>query len=184
MSAAGPKGIPLVPPPARIGGDPETPLHVALVEPEIPPNTGNIARLCAGIGAWLHLVEPLGFDLDSRKLHRAGLDYWPGVKLSLHPDFESFAARLALDHTYFFSARTGRSYFEASYRPGDVLVFGRETTGLGAERRERFSDRLVRIPIGSAIRSLNLSNAVAVAAFEALRQTGRWPRTGDEPEGG
>lgn len=164
-----------MPPPARIGGDAETALHVALVEPEIPPNTGSVARMCAGIGAWLHLIEPLGFALDSRKLQRAGLDYWPNVKLSVHPDFESFAARLAVERSYFFSARTGQRYTDASYQAGDVLVFGRESTGLGAERRERFAERLVRIPIGSAIRSLNLSNAVAVASFEVLRQTGRWP---------
>jgi tRNA (cytidine/uridine-2'-O-)-methyltransferase len=149
------------------------PLHVVLVEPEIPPNTGSIARLCAGTGAWLHLVEPLGFDLDHRKVKRAGLDYWPSVRLSVHRSWQALAQDLPWERTWLFSARaTSRGFHEVRYERGSVLVFGRETKGLPSELVDRAPDRLLRIPTTGSIRSLNLAQAAAVGVFEVLRQVG------------
>lgn len=149
------------------------PLHVVLVEPEIPPNTGSIARLCAGTDAWLHLVEPLGFDLDHRKVKRAGLDYWPAVRLSVHQNWRALAEALPWERTWLFSARaTSRAFHEVQYERGSVLVFGRETKGLPSELIERAPDRLLRIPTTDSIRSLNLAQAAAVGVFEVLRQVG------------
>lgn len=148
-------------------------VHVVLVEPEIPPNTGSIARLCAGTGAWLHLVEPLGFDLDHRKVKRAGLDYWPSVRLSVHRGWRELEAALPWERTWLFSARAPSIRFdEVEYSEGAVLVFGCETRGLPSELTSRHEDRLIRIPIDSAIRSLNLAQAAAVGVFEVLRQIG------------
>ena len=155
--------------PEQIGGG-NGPIHLVLVEPEIPPNTGNVARLCAAIGAWLHLVEPLGFDLDHRKVKRAGLDYWPAVRLSVHPSLEALIKRLSLEHLFAFSTHAKTPYTSIQYPPGSVLLFGSETSGLPRDAREQLKDRLVRIPVRDAVRSLNLSNAVAVAAYEAVRQ--------------
>lgn len=143
---------------------------MVLVEPLIPPNTGNVARLCAATGAWLHLVEPLGFDLDHRKLKRAGLDYWPDVRLSVYADFEALAARLHQPSAVFFSKLAERTYTDVDYGDGPVLVFGRETTGLDPTLRRRYRDRMARIPIRPAVRSLNLSNAVAIAVYEVMRR--------------
>ncbi|MBN1946832.1 MAG: tRNA (cytidine(34)-2'-O)-methyltransferase [Bradymonadales bacterium] len=164
--------ITTVPPPKGIGGRPVRELHVVLVEPQIPPNTGNIARLCAATGAWLHLVRPLAFDLDHAKLKRAGLDYWPKVRLSLHDSFEEFITRCDLPAVTLFSKRAARLYTEIAYPPSTVLVFGQETRGLRPEILERFSDRLAYIPISGNVRSLNLSNAVSVAVYEVVRQHG------------
>ena len=115
--------------PLRIG-EQSVPMHIVLVEPEIPPNTGNIARLCAATGAWLHLVEPLGFTLDDKKLKRAGLDYWPAVRLTVHASFSELASRLVRERCHFFSKRAKQLYTSVDYRPGCVLIFGKETTGL------------------------------------------------------
>ena len=166
--------IPVIDPPERIGGS-EGPIHLVLVHPEIPPNTGNVARLCAAIGAWMHLVEPLGFDLDHRKVKRAGLDYWPNVQLSVHHSLDALTARLTREHCFVFSKHATKRHTEVTYPAGAALIFGRETTGLSKSFRSEFEDRLVRIPILDNVRSLNLSNAVAVAAYEAVRQLGSVP---------
>lgn len=152
------------------GTDADQGLHVVLVRPEIPGNTGNIGRLCAGANVWLHLVRPLGFELDNRYLKRAGLDYWPHVKLCVHENFEAIEAIFDPERLHFFTKKATTCYTEATWRPGSVLVFGRETKGLSQAIRERHEQRLYRIPISEHVRSLNLSNACAVALYEAMRQ--------------
>jgi tRNA (cytidine/uridine-2'-O-)-methyltransferase len=145
-------------------------LHVVLVSPEIPGNTGNIGRLCAGANIWLHLVRPLGFELDNRYLKRAGLDYWPHVRLCVHDSFQEIETTFPRDRIFVFSKKASRLYTDVDYREGAVLVFGRETKGLGDDFLERWNDRSLRIPITEHVRSLNLSNAVAVAVYESMRQ--------------
>lgn len=145
-------------------------LHVVLVEPEIPQNTGNIARLCAATRAWLHLVEPLGFVLEDRYLRRAGLDYWPGVRMSVHASVASLEAMLPSDRTFLFTKKAERLYTAPRFARGDVLVFGRETRGLDEAFVDRHAGRLLRLPTSSEVRSLNLANSVAIATYEALRQ--------------
>lgn len=145
-------------------------LHVVLVHPEIPGNTGSIGRLCAGTNIWLHLVRPLAFELDNRYLKRAGLDYWPHVKLCVHDDFAVIERTFPRDRLYFFSKKATHIHSEVRYEPGSVLIFGRETTGLPDELLETYADRAVRIPITDKIRSINLANACSVAVYEALRQ--------------
>jgi tRNA (cytidine/uridine-2'-O-)-methyltransferase len=152
------------------GGHRDRGLHVVLVEPEIPGNTGNIGRLCAGTNLWLHLVRPLGFSLDNRYLKRAGLDYWPHVRLCVHESFEEVAAIFPRERLHFFTTKADRIYSEVTFEPGSVLIFGRETVGLSEEIRTEYEDRLATIPISSQVRSLNLSNACAVVVYEAMRQ--------------
>lgn len=147
-------------------------MHIVLVEPEIPGNTGNIARLCAGTGMELHLVRPLGFSTDDRHLKRAGLDYWHLVKVHYHDSFAGVEEALAGGDFYFSTTKADKWYTEVNYGPEAVLVFGRETAGLPAELLARNRERCVRIPMREGARSLNLSNAVAVVAYEALRQSG------------
>lgn len=142
-----------------------------LVRPEIPQNTGSIARLAAATRIRLHLVGPLGFSLEDRYLKRAGLDYWPMVDLQTYAGWNEFAAAHANVPAKFFSARAARSYLEARYSPGDYLFFGSETRGLGKEVLERNAERSFRIPIFEPrVRSLNLANAVSIVVYEALRQ--------------
>ena len=149
---------------------PDPPLHVVLVEPEIPPNTGAIARLCAATATPLHLVEPLGFRLTDRALRRAGLDYWDAVELHRHRSAEEWFA-VAPPRFHLFSTAGARSYFEADFQPGDALVFGSESTGLPDSWLERWPDRVLAIPLrADRVRSLNLATAVAAALYEALRQ--------------
>jgi tRNA (cytidine/uridine-2'-O-)-methyltransferase len=145
-------------------------LHVALVEPQIPPNTGNIARLCAATGASLHLVEPLGFSLADPDLKRAGLDYWDAVDLWVHPDWEAFVDAVAPERCLYFSTQGARSFWEAPYRDGSVLVFGREDVGLPARMLEPHAGLVYRIPTLDAVRSLNLATAAGIVVYEALRQ--------------
>ena len=145
-------------------------LHICLVQPEIPGNTGNIGRLCAGANMWLHLVEPLAFELDNRYLKRAGLDYWPHVRLCVHPNFESFVALFPRERLRFLSKKASHRYSDVEYSPGAVLVFGCETKGLPDTILSAYEDRLLRIPTTDKVRSLNLSNAAAIVTFEALRQ--------------
>jgi tRNA (cytidine/uridine-2'-O-)-methyltransferase len=147
-----------------------------LVAPEIPPNTGSIARLCAATYTRLHLVHPLGFSLEDRYLKRAGLDYWPHVDLQVYEDWSHFRRRHPGARMHLFSARATRSYLTAAFQPRDFLVFGSETRGLPpALLAAHRSDTFV-IPIASPhVRSLNLSNAVSVVVYEALRQMGRLP---------
>jgi tRNA (cytidine/uridine-2'-O-)-methyltransferase len=150
---------------------PQPPLQVALVEPEIPPNTGNVARLCAGTGCRLHLVGPLAFRLDDRTLRRAGLDYWDHVDMVRHPDLEAFAPTMRQQNTFFYSTRGARPYTDARHAPGDILVFGSETRGLPESLVEAHAENVYRIPMrADHVRSLNLSNAVAIVLYEALRQ--------------
>jgi len=150
---------------------PDKPFHVVLVEPEIPPNTGNIARLCAATGSTLHLVGPLGFRLTDRELKRAGLDYWESVNMVRHNDFESFLSVTNPERFYLFSARGARSYLDISFKPGDALVFGGESKGLPVEIMETHANRILAIPLkNDAVRSLNLATAVGIALYEALRQ--------------
>ena len=149
--------------------------HVVLVEPEIPPNTGNVIRLCANTGAQLHLIEPLGFPLDDTKMKRAGLDYHEYANMKVHKSWEDYLATEKPDRERMFALTThGSSPFaSASFRPGDVFVFGSETRGLAPERRESFpSAQRIRLPMMPENRSLNLSNTVAVVVFEAWRQNG------------
>ena len=150
------------------------PLHVVLVEPEIPPNTGNVIRLCANTGARLHLVKPLGFRLDAKSVRRAGLDYRELADVSVHDDFAACLAALrAQSRWYAFTTRGSVRHDEPRWRPDDVLVFGAETRGLSPAILESCPrDRRVRIPMQPDARSLNLSNAVAVAVYEAWRQLG------------
>jgi len=153
-------------------GSPPTPtFHVVLVAPEIPQNTGSIARLCAATHTRLHLVKPLGFSLDDRYLKRAGLDYWPWVDLQIHEDWDAFVAAYPDARLHLFSARVECSYLEASYRPGDFLVFGRETKGLPADILAGRESCTYVIPIDSPnVRSLNLANAVSIVLYEGRRQ--------------
>ena len=153
------------------------PFHIVLFEPEIPPNTGSIIRLCANTGAHLHLIEPLGFDWDDRRLKRAGLDYHDLARVTLHPGFEAFRAAVAPARLYGFSTKATRTYTDVVFRGGDALLFGPETRGLPAHLLEELSagpprPRLLRIPMQDQSRSLNLANAVAVAVYEAWRQLG------------
>ena len=149
--------------------------HVVLVEPEIPPNTGNVIRLCANTGAQLHLVEPLGFPLDDARMRRAGLDYHEYAQMQVHKDWHAFIDALKPDPARVFAFTThGSSVFSSlSFQPGDVFVFGSETRGLDPALRESFpSSQRIRLPMRPGNRSLNLSNAVAVTVFEAWRQQG------------
>jgi tRNA (cytidine/uridine-2'-O-)-methyltransferase len=148
----------------------QPPFKVVLVEPEIPPNTGSIARTCAATDTPLFLIEPLGFKIDEHAVRRAGLDYWHLVDLNVFPNFNSFAA--AHPHTRFhlFSSGSERSYLEADLMPGDALVFGRESVGLPRELLHLNRERVWAIPTSGAVRSLNLSNAVAIVLYEALRR--------------
>ena len=147
-------------------------MHIVLIEPEIPGNTGSVARLCAGTGIALHLVGKLGFSLDDRYLKRAGLDYWPHVKLHRHERLEDWLESLGDAPVWAFSTHAERAYTEVAYGPEDRLVFGKESVGLAPELQERFTERMLRIPHNGLIRSFNLSNAASVVAFEALRQQG------------
>lgn len=146
------------------------PLHLVLVSPQIPPNTGNVARLCAVTGCRLILVEPLGFSIDDKHLKRAGLDYWDKVFLRLYPTYAAYVADYPDARRWLFSARAETSLYEARFQEGDHLVFGSEVTGLLPEVMEGGSGTPVTIPMLAERRSLNLSTAVGIGAYEALRQ--------------
>lgn len=147
--------------------------NIILYQPEIPPNTGNIIRLCANTGALLHLVEPLGFHLDEARVKRAGLDYRHLAQVVRYPDWPSYVEQNGETRLWAFSTRGGRVYSEADFRRGDGLLFGPETTGLPDEILESLGpDRVLRLPMRECSRSVNLSNTVAVGLYEALRQNG------------
>lgn len=147
--------------------------HVVLYQPEIPPNTGNVIRLCANTGAELHLIEPLGFTLDDAKLRRAGLDYREYARIQVHRDFAAFLARVTPARLYAFSVLGTRAHSSARYVPGDALIFGPESGGLPEPFLERVpKPHVLRLPMVPGSRSLNLSNTVAVAVYEAWRQLG------------
>lgn len=146
-------------------------LHIVLFEPEIPPNTGNIMRLAANTGCRLHLIEPLGFELDHKQLRRAGLDYREWADTSRYPDFEDFVKSCRFNNLYAFTTKARRCYSDVSFAPGDALLFGPESRGLPAEILDSLADeQRLRIPMAAGSRSLNLSNAVSIAVYEAWRQ--------------
>jgi tRNA (cytidine/uridine-2'-O-)-methyltransferase len=150
-------------------------VDVVLVAPEIPQNTGSIGRSCVATDTTLHLIEPLGFVIDDKHLRRAGLDYWPHVRLALHASWERFCEVRPPGRLLFFAARAPRRYTEVRYRSDDILVFGCESRGLPERLRAAHADDTYGIPIASPhVRSLNLSNAVAVVLFEARRQLESW----------
>lgn len=147
-------------------------MNIVLVEPEIPQNTGNIARTCACTGITLHLVEPMGFRLSQRNLARAGCDYWDEVEIIRWPCMDAFLEAHSQDELFFFTGQSNKNYSEVTYNPECYLLFGRESAGIDPAILQRFADCCVRIPMREGLRSLNLSNAVAIAAYEALRQLG------------
>lgn len=145
-------------------------LHIVLHQPEIPQNTGNIARTCAATGCCLHLIKPLGFDVSDAAVKRAGLDYWHLVEVRVYEDLDDFFAKNEVKQMRLFSTKAPRCHSEASYEDGCYLFFGKETKGLPEDFLQEHYESCVRIPMRSEARSLNLSNSVAVAVFEALRQ--------------
>lgn len=150
---------------------PNPPLHVVLVNPEIPPNTGNVARLCAATGSILHLIEPLGFRITDARLKRAGLDYWDSIDIRRHASFDAFVEAIKPPRLFLYSTAGKKAYWDADYMGGDALVFGCETKGLPDELLQRHKDRVYGIPIQPEhVRSLNLSTAVGIVVYEAIRQ--------------
>ena len=145
-------------------------LNVVLVEPEIPQNCGNIARTCAATGCRLHLIRPLGFDISEKAVKRAGLDYWNLVEVLDYENLEEFFSKNQVERMWCLSTKAPRCYTEAEYREGDYLFFGKETKGLPEPFLEAHRESCVRIPMRQEARSLNLSNAVAITVYEALRQ--------------
>lgn len=146
--------------------------HIVFVEPEIPPNTGNIARTCAATDSVLHLVRPLGFDIDSKAVRRAGLDYWPFVKLEVHDSLEEFLKKHMDKRMFLATTKAGKRYTDIRYEDGDMILFGRETQGLPKDFVEKNKDFAIRIPMSenTRLRSLNLANSANIILFEALRQ--------------
>jgi tRNA (cytidine/uridine-2'-O-)-methyltransferase len=154
-----------------------SPFHIVLIEPEIPPNTGNIARLCGATGTVLHLVGKLGFSIDDRQLKRAGLDYWDAVDVRLWPDLATLQKMFPEGRFWYTSKKAAKTYLETAFSPGDFLVFGKETTGLPEDLLVQNIEHCIRIPIFSPIvRSLNLSTAAGIVLYEALRQSGSLDR--------
>ena len=144
--------------------------HIVLVEPEIPANTGNIARTCAATGTHLHLVRPLGFDTDDKTLKRAGLDYWHAVSIHYHDSFQEVKELFADGRFFFASTRGTKRYSDFTYRDGDFFVFGKETKGLPQSVLDEHPETCMRMPMTDKVRSLNLSNSAAIVVYEALRQ--------------
>jgi len=147
-------------------------IHIVLHEPEIPQNTGNIARTCAATGASLHIIKPMGFTIDDKKLKRAGLDYWDKLDITYYENYADFLEKnpQAIGHTYFFTTKAPRSYAEVSYEEEVYIMFGKETKGLPEDLLYENREACVRIPMRDTLRSLNLSNSVAIAVYEILRQ--------------
>ncbi|WP_281885407.1 tRNA (uridine(34)/cytosine(34)/5-carboxymethylaminomethyluridine(34)-2'-O)-methyltransferase TrmL [Paenibacillus sp. YYML68] len=148
--------------------------HIVLVEPEIPANTGNIARTCAATGTWLHLVRPLGFDTDDRTLKRAGLDYWHSVKLEYHDSWHELKEKYASSRFFLATTKATKLYTDIEFQDEDFLVFGKETRGLDPSILAEHPDSLIRMPMTDTVRSLNLSNSAAIILYEGLRQN-RFP---------
>jgi len=147
----------------------DAPLHVVLIEPEIPPNTGNVARLCAATGCALHLIEPLGFRIDDRALKRAGLDYWPAVRVVVHPSLDAFLAAFPAERCWWVETSGQQVYARAAFARGDALVFGKETGAIPAAILAAHPERTLRIPMrGTSVRSINLSTSVGIVAYAAL----------------
>jgi tRNA (cytidine/uridine-2'-O-)-methyltransferase len=153
-------------------------MHVVLFQPEIPPNTGSIARLCAATLTPLHLIEPLGFKIDDKHLKRAGLDYWEFVDLRVYKSWDDFLSQNITRNLLYFSKKASRSFTQAGYQENNYLIFGPETRGLPQELLDANPDRSYRIPMmGTGVRSLNLSNAVSIVLYEGLRQLGKLDQT-------
>lgn len=147
------------------------PLHIVLVRPEIPHNTGAIGRVCVGLDCPLHLIKPLGFRLTEQHLRRAGLDYWEHLRLTVHDSWDAFLEAARPPRLFFLSTRGEASLYDCAFQPGDALVFGNEGSGLPQAFYTRYSDRLFQIPMpGEHARSINLANAVSITAYEAYRQ--------------
>ncbi len=146
-------------------------LNIVLIQPDIPQNTGNIARTCAVTGAKLHLVKPLGFSIDSKHVKRAGLDYWDELDIAVYENVAEFFAKNKNANLFYFTTKGSKNYCDAKYKDNDFLVFGRETKGLDESILKDNYDNALRIPMKNNLRSLNLSNSVAIALYEALRQT-------------
>lgn len=148
--------------------------HIVLVEPEIPQNTGNIARTCAATGTALHLVKPLGFSIEDKYLKRAGLDYWPYVNVTVYESLEGFLEQHREDRLYLATTKGGKNYADVKYEDGSYILFGKETRGLPKDLIAAHYETAVRIPMGEDVnlRSLNLSNSAAILIYEALRQNG------------
>lgn len=156
-------------------------LNIVLVEPEIPMNTGNIARTCAATRTRLHLIEPLGFDISDKAVKRAGLDYWPMVELSVYSSLEDFFDKHPSPDLWLATTKAPRAYTQVQFRDGCFLFFGKETAGLPREFREKYRERCIRIPMRADARSLNLANSAAVITYEALRQL-EFPQLSGEGE--
>ena len=146
-------------------------LNVALIEPQIPPNTGSIARLTAATDSALHLIEPLGFSLDDRDVRRAGLDYWDAVDMWVHPHWRAFREAMDRERCLYFSSNAEQPFWDAPFQPNSCLVFGNETDGMPQRILEKHPERCYRIPMTKQVRSLNLATAVAIVLYEALRQS-------------
>jgi len=144
--------------------------NIVLYQPEIPANTGNIGRLCVGSKSTLHLIKPLRFLMDDKSLKRAGLDYWTDLKLILHENIQEILSLVPRDKLFFCTTKSDTSYLDKSYKEGDYLIFGPESRGLPEELLNQYADRCVTIPMHNLIRSINLSNAVAIVLYEAIRQ--------------
>ncbi|MHB1406808.1 MAG: tRNA (cytidine(34)-2'-O)-methyltransferase [Desulfitobacteriaceae bacterium] len=145
-------------------------LNIVMVEPEIPPNTGNVARLCAVTGATLHLVKPLGFEINDKYLKRAGLDYWHLLDIMIYENFAEFEEKNPIGPRYLATTKGGRTHSDIQFEQGGYFLFGKETKGLAPEILVKYSETMIRLPMRAEARSLNLSNAVAVVVYEALRQ--------------
>lgn len=148
-------------------------LNIALIQPQIPPNTGSIARLCVATDTPLHLIEPLGFSIADAEVRRAGLDYWDRLDLWVHPDWFAFRDAMNRGRCLYFSAKATESYLNAPYRSNSCLVFGSETEGMPLRILEKHPDQCFTIPMTGPVRSLNLANAVSIVLYEAIRQTGQ-----------
>lgn len=145
-------------------------IRVALVNPDIPQNTGNIGRICVGLNIELHLIHPMGFVLDDKKIRRAGLDYWEHLKLVTHDSLKSFLTKYSQDRMFFLSTKANQLYTDVNFQKGDFLVFGPESRGLPEDLIKNNLQHALKIPMLGPVRSLNVSNAVAVVAYEAMRQ--------------
>lgn len=150
---------------------PKLNFNIVLVEPQIPNNTGNIGRTCVATNSRLHLIEPFGFEITDKRVKRAGLDYWSDLEIATYISFEAFYQQIEdKSRVFFFSARAENSFYDVALQQGDYLVFGREADGLSSDIKERFAEQLVKIPFPGKVRSFNLSNAVAMALGEGIRQ--------------
>lgn len=147
-------------------------INIVLYSPEIPQNTGNISRTCAVTGARLHIIKPMGFEISDRTLKRAGLDYWDKLDVTYYENYDEFMRQNEGGRKFYFSSHAQKSYAEVEYQSGDYLIFGRESVGLPRELVKENTDTAIRIPMRSDVRCLNLSNSVAVAVYEILRQDG------------